>query len=136
MPDSEIERNKALVRQFFDLYTRVGVNDALHLLAEDAVWSFPARSRMAASFTKPEAAKNFGRIMAMFEGKMAYTIHSMTAEADRVAVEFEGFGELKNGRSYNNLYHFLFVIRDGAIASIKEYMDTLYVVETLFSKSV
>lgn len=126
-----IEQNKAAVREFFRVYTQEGVDKAMPFLAEDATWSFPAKSRMRARFDKAGAEKNFTRIMALFDGPMDYKIHSMTAEEDRVAVEFEGIGKLKIGKDYNNLYHFLFTFRDGLIVSIKEYFDTLYVIETL-----
>lgn len=131
MTQAVLEQNKALVRTFFDTYINKSVAEAVALLEDDATWSFPAKSRMAASFTKAKAERNFTRIMDMFDGRMTYVIHSMTAEDDRVSVEFEGMGKLKNGKDYNNLYHFMFVIREGRIASIKEYFDTLYVIETL-----
>src|SRR4051812_30935854 len=104
MTAERLEHNKALVRRFFEAYTRQGVDKAMKYLSEDAVWSFPAKSRMRASFTKPKAERNFTRIMEMFDGPMDYVIHSMTAEDDRVSVEFEGIGKLKIGKDYNNLY--------------------------------
>ena len=41
-----------------------------------------------------------------------------------MAVETESYAELNNGRVYNNLYHFVFEIKDGKIHVIKEYLDT------------
>jgi ketosteroid isomerase-like protein len=52
------------------------------------------------------------------------TIHGSTAEGDRVAVEAEAYGELRNGKIYNNTYHFLFLFRDGKIFRAKEYNDS------------
>jgi uncharacterized protein len=57
-------------------------------------------------------------------GAIRLTPLGFTAEGDRVAVETESYTELKNGRVYNNLYHFLFTVRDDKIASVKEYLDT------------
>ena len=63
---------------------------------------------------------------------------SWPAEGDRVAVEAESHGELKNGKTYNNTYHFLFVFRDGKIrrdeavaqrAVAREVLKTLPVLE-------
>jgi ketosteroid isomerase-like protein len=48
----------------------------------------------------------------------------MTAEGSRVAVEAESYGELKNGRVYNCLYHLLFIVTEGRIVAVKEYLDT------------
>ena len=33
----------------------------------------------------------------------------ITAEGDRVAIEAQGYAKLKNGKTYENLYHFLFI---------------------------
>ena len=50
----------------------------------------------------------------------------LTAEGDRVAVEAESYAKMKNGKTYQNTYHFLFIVRDGKIQSVKEYLDTIH----------
>jgi ketosteroid isomerase-like protein len=40
---------------------------------------------------------------------------------------------MKNGKTYQNLYHFLFVVRDGKIQSVKEYLDTMHAADVLCS---
>ena len=60
-------------------------------------------------------------------------IHGITAEGDRVAVEAETFIEMKNGKIYNNHYHFLFLFQDGRIYHAKEYHDTLHASQTFES---
>jgi ketosteroid isomerase-like protein len=51
------------------------------------------------------------------------TIHSLTAEDDRVVAEFRSEGTLLNGDAYRNDYLFLFRIRDGRIAYVGEYFN-------------
>jgi hypothetical protein len=51
------------------------------------------------------------------------TIHSLTAEDDRVVAEFRSNGTLVNGDAYQNDYLFLFRIRDGRIAYVGEYFN-------------
>jgi ketosteroid isomerase-like protein len=59
-------------------------------------------------------------------------VHSIIAEGDRVAVECESYGVLSgSGKVYNNTYTFQFIIRDGKIARIREYMDTEHVNDVL-----
>jgi ketosteroid isomerase-like protein len=36
-----------------------------------------------------------------------------------------------NGTLYHNRYHFLFIVRDGRIHVVKEYLDTLHVMNAL-----
>ena len=55
----------------------------------------------------------------------------MTAEGERVALEAESHGTHKSGKKYNNHYHFLFRIRDGKIAEIREYADTAHARDVL-----
>jgi ketosteroid isomerase-like protein len=52
------------------------------------------------------------------------TPKAITAEGDRVALEAESYGELANGKVYNNQYHVLMEIRNGKIQAVREYMDT------------
>ena len=56
----------------------------------------------------------------------------MTAEDDRVAVEATSFATMEDGRVYANSYHFLVTIRDGKVATVREYMDTIHARETFF----
>ena len=57
------------------------------------------------------------------------TIHTMTAEDDRVAVETTFAGTLPDGRVYRNVYHYLMWFRDGQVLRVKEYLDTQSAVE-------
>ncbi|HKZ72625.1 MAG TPA: nuclear transport factor 2 family protein [Steroidobacteraceae bacterium] len=60
------------------------------------------------------------------------TVKSLIAEGDKVAVEFESYGPLRNGRVYNNEYHGLFTLRDDRICAVREYLDTQHVFATFF----
>ena len=51
-------------------------------------------------------------------------IRTVTAEGDRVAVEWEGNAVLANGKAYANQYLMLFTFRDGKICQVNEYFDT------------
>ena len=60
----------------------------------------------------------------IFVGGVKSTIHTLTAEDDRVAVEAEIVGTLPDGRVYTNVYHYLMWFRDGKVVRVKEYLDT------------
>jgi ketosteroid isomerase-like protein len=67
------------------------------------------------------------KIIPAFHARMTSTkmeITGVTAEGGRVAIEAIGSSELKNGKWYNNIYHFLFVIDDGRIKRFHEYCNT------------
>ena len=65
----------------------------------------------------------------IFVGGVKTTIHTLTAEDDRVAIEAEIIGELPDGRVYTNVYHYLMWFRDGKVLRVKEYLDTQSAVE-------
>jgi len=63
---------------------------------------------------------------------MQPVIRSVTAEGDRVVVEFEGNATLSNGASYCNQYCMVFTLSDGRIKQVNEYFCTLLADEVLF----
>jgi ketosteroid isomerase-like protein len=53
----------------------------------------------------------------------------MFSEGDLVALEAEGYAELSNGRIYQNRYAFVIEAGDGGIHQVREYCDTLHVID-------
>jgi hypothetical protein len=45
---------------------------------------------------------------------------AFTAQGERVAAETKSYAEMKNGKTYQNYYHVVFVVRDGLIQSVKD----------------
>lgn len=48
---------------------------------------------------------------------------NVTAEGDRVALQWNGHSTMKDGKEYNNHYHNLFLFRDGKVSKMIEYCD-------------
>ena len=92
----------------------------LSLAAADAVWWAPGRGE----FGNDTFAKMASGFAGMFKSPSKITVHGVTAEGDRVAIEAQGHAELTNGKVYRNTYHYLFVFRDGKICQGKLYNDT------------
>ena len=124
-------RNKALVERFF---AALSAGDTAHIVAayaeDGAVWT-SGRTLISGTFGKQQIRESSGRIFDAFPDGLEFTIHGMTAEGERVAVEAETRGRHVSGAIYNNLYHFLFEFRDGLLVRLKEYMDTELVTEIL-----
>lgn len=59
-------------------------------------------------------------------------IVSVTAEAERVVVEWEGNAEASNGKPYRNQYCMVFTMRDGRIKQVNEYFCTIHADEVLW----
>ena len=121
------ERNRQLVERFIDFST----SEVFGPYAEDGVVWTSGHTLISGTFTKAQIREAAGRIFEAFPQGIEFTIHAMTAQGERVAVEAESRGMHASGKLYNNLYHFLFQFRDGQLVRLKEYMDTELVTEIL-----
>lgn len=114
-----------LVHDFFEAVTNGNLPDSL-LTPDVEFWT-----TMSGTTDKASYQGMVKLLAAMCARPLAFTIHSITAEADRVAVEAESEGELINGEIYRNTYVFVLRIRDDRIASIAEHFNPLVVQEKL-----
>jgi hypothetical protein len=129
--ESEEERNKRAVSAFFDAMNRGDSAFIVDSYAEDGEVVTMGNTLISGARGKAEIAQFAGGVLDAFPDGLAFTIHSMTAEDDRVAVEAESNGTHASGRPYNNHYHFLFRFRDGKVLRLSEYMDTELVTDVL-----
>lgn len=121
-----VETNKATVKSFLAVFSTGDVAGILDGLEDDATWWVSGRLQgLSGTYTKADLGSLLKGATALYTtGALRITPLEMIAEGNRVAVEAESYAELTDGRIYNNLYHFVFEIRNGRIARVKEYMDT------------
>jgi ketosteroid isomerase-like protein len=105
--ESITERNKEVVRRFYAAMNARDVDAALVMYDDDA--------KIAVMMDGP-----FGGEHAPFP-EIVFTVGTMTAEDDRVAVEVTSRGRLQDGSPYRNHYHNLFVFRGERIRRFNEY---------------
>jgi len=113
------ESNKALALEYLKRLEAGDFDAAFGMIADDGkVW--------VAGRTAPrdEFVKIVRSFRSLVVGPMTLKPVSAVAEGDRVAIEVEGGADMQKGVRYDNQYHFLFVIKDGKIVLLKEYMDT------------
>ncbi|TWO69987.1 nuclear transport factor 2 family protein [Caenimonas sedimenti] len=132
MSSTELDTNRHTALEFFRRFDADDIPGVLDLMADDiAYWlgGKPGTNATAGRVhTKQEMADIFRRMTrALKDGRLRMTVKNTTAEGDRVAVEAESYGELLNGRVYNQEYHVVMTIRNGKIAAAREYMDTAHV---------
>ena len=119
------EQNKQVVIKFIEAMGRSDAAAAAPCLAPDAF-------TLAKGFGKFAGVRHHDVILATIDAfkqlvpsGLSPTIHTVTAEGDRVVVEFEGNATLSNGKSYDNQYCMVFTLRDGKIKQVNEYFCTL-----------
>jgi ketosteroid isomerase-like protein len=123
---SGIEDNKALVRRFMEAFSQADYKTALGLLDDEATWWVAGTLPISGTHTKAAFTTLLDGIGDIVEGAISLSPKAFTAEGNRVAVETESFARTRNGRIYNNFYHFLFEIRGDKILRVKEYLDTMH----------
>lgn len=120
------EAKKHLVISFLEAFSKGHTDEALAMFADSATWWTAGRFPLSGTRDKAALAEAFGGIGGLLKGPIRVTPKAFTIEGDRVAVEAESHAERKDGKVYNNQYHFLFEVRDGKIERVREYFDTMH----------
>jgi uncharacterized protein len=128
------QTNKSVVAQYLEAFSRGDVAGLVALMTDDSTWWVSGRiDGLSGTYPRDDFAKLVEGAKAAYKtGALKITPSSMIAEGDKVAAEAESYAELLDGKTYNNFYHFLFTMRDGKIAAVKEYMDTLHAKQVFF----
>jgi len=116
--------NQQVVEGFFSALNEGAIDKAFTAVSDDVKWWVPGALPFSGTKTKAGYLQIAGMIQQGFPQGLRFELHGVTVDGERIAVEAESRGEHRNGKSYNNHYHFLFVVRDGQIVAVKEYMDT------------
>ena len=127
-----LEHNKAIAKTFLEVFSTGKVPRIAEQLHDEASWWVSGKvPGISDTYSKAQMLALLEQVTAVYKkGALQVTPSSMIAEGNQVAVEAESYAELKNGKVYNNFYHFVFEIADGKIKHIKEYMDTQHVIDT------
>ena len=120
------ETNKQTVARFLELFSAGAVAETMAMMTDDATWWVAGTMPISGTYDKVQFEKLLSGVLDVCTGPIRIEPRNWTAEGDRVALEAESFVDTRNGRTYNNLYHFLFEVRDGKIAAVKEYLDTMH----------
>ena len=132
------KKNKKIVTEFFEYFCKGNSDAALNLLDENMTWQAMGTmggDPMSITKNKEEIGKLITKMNNTIKDGIQITPTGWTCEGDRVAVEAEGKGVvMATGKNYDNFYHFLFVINDGKITQVKEYMDTLHAKSVFIDK--
>lgn len=126
------EHNKQLVLTFIDAMGRGDADAAAPCIADDTFTLAKGFGKFAGVRTRDTILATIGAFRELMPTGMAPTIISVTADEERVVVEFEGHGTLVNGEDYSNQYCMVFIIRDGKIRQVNEYFCTILADEKLW----
>lgn len=123
----DLEANKAIAKGLFEAINAKDYDRCASLLADDLSWHIIGNAKVSGDKDKRIIMLGFKFIHRSFEN-FRFIVHEITAEADRVSVTAESVGKHKNGKAYNNHYHFLMYVREGRIFGVREYFDTAHAI--------
>lgn len=104
--------------------------------AEDAVWWLHGDLPLSGTYRgRAEIMAFLGSAGTLFApGTQSFTFGPMTVEEDRAVLEWRVRGTgAATGLAYDNAYSATFVVRDGRIAEVREYLDSLHAARALFA---
>ena len=127
-------RNKEIVRGFFAAMSR-GDPKLPELFCDDIGWWVPPEANLGGLHQgKPAVLALMASGIGLYDltTPMRVEIEQLVAEGDWVCAQLVIEARTARGEPYRNHYHFAFRLRDGRIALVKEYVDTLYADRKLF----
>ena len=130
---SQIEKNKELVQEFFNLLSS-GSEKYLDFYNEESVIWTAGENAIGGSRSKSEVVGFAKSVLDSFPEGITFNVVNLVAENDYVAAEVGGSAMHVSGKPYNNKYHFLLKIKDNKILELKEYMDTQLAAKVLLGE--
>ena len=130
------EQNKKVARQFIEA---MGAGDAATfdaILAPDAIAVAKGYCRLSGTRQRDQMVSAVKAFKQIVPNGFQPTFKTVTAEGDRVMIEWEGKAELKNGASYHNQYLMAFTLKDGKIKQVNEYFCTKLADEVMYPVAV
>jgi uncharacterized protein len=121
------ESNKEIVLNFWENFSTGDYPAALEMLRADAIWWVAGSTSLSGKYSKVEFTALLEQIVPLFPNGLSVTPTLLTAEDDRVSVEATSYGKVTNGKTYQNIYHFMMIIDEGRITAVREYLDTEHV---------
>jgi ketosteroid isomerase-like protein len=129
----DVERNKQLVRAFFETLSTGDLDRVSAFFDGDSVWEMPwVKDDLPGAGThvgvKGIVDEFLAPVRGMFEpGDPKVEIQNIVAEGASVVVEAVGRGRFRNGTPYENFYAFVIEVDGDKIRRMREYMDSYYV---------
>ena len=125
------ENSRRVALQWVEYVNEGRLDDVMALGAPDATW-WVSGLKETSPFTGTYLyAEREEHLKGLLKNAISFKIEirGITAEGDTVVVEGAPRGEAKDGRIYVNDIMMKFVIKDGKIQSLREYVDFLAILK-------
>lgn len=125
----DTESTRTLVNTFLAARAAGDLDGITAALSDDAVWILPQSSTFGPFEGREAVAKALGGGVSgtLFEpGTIKREVRKMVVEGDTAIVQQRLSARTRSGVDYVNEYCWVYTCRDGRIARLEEYADTLY----------
>ncbi len=132
---TSLESNRATALEFYKRFSEGDIEGVMATMTDDATFWIAGKAQTGApsgTLTKAQIKAVFLAMLSRLKNGLKMTVNSVIAEGSSVALEVVSYGELKDGNIYDQQYHAVMRMRDGKIASIREYLDTQHVRDVWF----
>lgn len=118
--------SKPIVEAFMKAFSSGDIDAAFSYLSESATWWVAGGIEGISGTNSRDALRHTLEAIASLSktGAIVLAPSAWTIEDERIAVEANAYAELRDGRVYDNSYHFVFVVVGGYIQEVKAYLDT------------
>ncbi|MCX5536549.1 nuclear transport factor 2 family protein [Streptomyces sp. NBC_00006] len=128
--------SKAVVQAYMDTLMK-GDMDALRgFFTPDTTWTLAGDLPVSGTWTGPdEILGEFVPTMVarLVPESMEFEFEGLIGEGERVLAEWNSRALARTGGRYNQHCLAVFTVREGRIASVREYMDTLHAKTVVFA---
>jgi ketosteroid isomerase-like protein len=134
---SVAEESRRVVLQWIEYLNEGRLDDIMALGAEGATWWVSGQkeiSPLTGTYPYAEREKQFKGIL---KDAISFTfeVRGVTTEGDTVVVEGAPRAETQDGRIYENDIMMKFVVKDGKIQSVREYVDFFAILKFMGAKT-
>ena len=121
------EESRRVALQWVDYLNEGRIDDLMALGAPDATWWLSGLKETSPFTGTCPYAERGQHFKELFKVAISFkvAVRGTTAEGDTVVIEAAPRGERKDGRIYVNDIIWKFVIKDGKIQSLKEFVDLI-----------
>jgi ketosteroid isomerase-like protein len=126
------EQNKQLALKYIHAMDKGDAATMATCLAADMTIDVPNASKFGGPKPRETVIGSTDIFKRLMPNGINFTIHSITAEGDRVLAELESNTTLSNGQPYHNRYVMAFTFADGKIKHVNEYLCSKTVDEVLY----
>lgn len=125
----DTEATRSLIQRYYEVLPKGKAELIAELLTEDCEFNPPPTAPVEPVKGREAVAKLFAGdlVRATFDLKQPFTldVRRMLADGDTAVVQQRLIATAKNGNAYDNEYCWVYTCRDGQIARMEEYADTL-----------